>query len=170
MKRMIPFFIAIAALIAGSLATEPSKAAELPKATKAILNALKLPEEMLSDIDQELQVPSDWVDKANQEGQLVVSSSWDHPQFLKIVKPFQERYPKIKLDLLEGSFNTRVIKTLVSWKEGDPNTDILGEFGGAYQQLDSLGSLIPLTDLPNFATSVDIGRDPNGKWVGMQLR
>jgi iron(III) transport system substrate-binding protein len=87
-----------------------------------------------------------------------------------MVKPFQERYPKIKLDLLEGSFNTRVIKTLVSWKEGSATTDVLAAFGGAYAQLDELGALSDLTDIPGFQNPVELGRDPAGKWVGQHLR
>jgi len=172
MHRRIAFIAAVMAAIAVSSAGGSSiaVAAELPVSTKAILKELKLPESTLDDIDEELAVPADWIEKANKEGKVILSTSWDHPQFVKIAKPFQERYPKIKLDLLEGSFNTRVIKTLVSWKMGSPNTDILGEFGGAYGQLDELGALENIEDLPGFQSSVDIGRDPNGKWVGMQLR
>jgi iron(III) transport system substrate-binding protein len=171
MNRTIAFAAVMTAAIAASgAASSLAAAAELPAATKAILKEIKMPETMLDGIDEELAVPADWLEKANKEGKVIVSSSWDNPQFVKIVKPFQERYPKIKLELLEGSFNTRVIKTLVSWKLGSPNTDILGEFGGAYSQLDDLGALEDLTDLPGFQSSVDIGRDPNGKWVGMQLR
>lgn len=146
-------------------------AAELPKATQEILKEVKLGESILSGLDKELVVPGKWIAEAKAGKELVILSTWDNNQFRKLAAPFRERYPYINIKYSRSSYNARVVKTLIAWKEQRYLVDIVTGFGGGYFLLRDAGALENLSDIPNFQNNVPKGmKDPNGHWVGQRLR
>ena len=87
--------------------------APLPKATQEMLKKLKLDASILADIDKELQVPQDWLEKARKEGEVRVRGTSNVARSID-VRPFRERYPFIKLEIYGSSLSSRAVKTLVA--------------------------------------------------------
>ncbi|MFM2129407.1 MAG: hypothetical protein RL477_953 [Pseudomonadota bacterium] len=168
MNRII---LALAASSVLSLAAAAVTAAELPAATKAMLAKTKLPDSVLSGLDQELEVPAAWIEEAKARKKLVILSTWDDNQFRDMIAPFRERYPFINVSYSRSSYNQRVVRTLIAWKEGRHLTDLVTGFGGGYFLLRDAGALADMRDIPNFTRTVPANmRDPNGNWVGQRLR
>jgi iron(III) transport system substrate-binding protein len=162
---------AFAAVCAFTLATGPAAAAELPQATKDTLKRLKLKTSILKGLDEELKLPAGWAAKAKKEGKLTILSSWDQRQFTAMTRAFKARYPYITVRYSRASYNQRVLKTLIAFKEGRVLTDILTGFGGGYRLFKEVGALENLTDIPNFKRSLPKNmRDPAGFWLGQRLR
>ncbi len=162
-----------AAFAAGTtiIGTQVALAAELPKSTQAMLKELKLGESILSGLDKELVVPQKWIAEAKAGKNLLILSTWDNNQFRKMAGPFKERYPFIDIKYSRSSYNARVVKTLIAWKEKRYLADIVTGFGGGYFLMRDAGALEDLSDIPNFRNSVPTGmKDPNGRWVGQRLR
>lgn len=169
MKRTATISAALAMGIVCFVAA-PSGAADLPKPTKDILKELKLDESVLKGLDAELKVPTDWIEKARQEKDLIIVSSWDQKQFAKMTGAFKQRYPFVNLRYARSSYNARVVKTLIAYKEGRHIVDILTGFGGSYQLYKELNALADLRDIPNFQRLPEGTRDPEGRWLGQRLR
>jgi iron(III) transport system substrate-binding protein len=153
-----------------AMAAVPAGAAELPKSTRSILEELKLSESILSGLDRELAMPEGWVEKARQEGEVVIISSWDPRQFRDLVRPFQERFPFIKLNYSRASYNARVIKPLIAFKEGRYITDILTGYNNSYELFEEANALEDLSDIPNYKLLPEGMHDPKHKWLGQRLR
>jgi len=65
--------------------------ASLPKSTLDILKSLGLKASLLGDIDQELQVPKEWLDKAKKEGSLNIRGTPFTPSEVRVfLGPFRE--------------------------------------------------------------------------------
>lgn len=162
--------ILIGVVAAGALTASVMAADALPKSTQKMLSDLKIASTVMSGIDQELAVPTAWMDGAKKEGTVKILGSWDIGQFNAMVAPFKERYPAIKLDYSRGDFNARALRPLIALKEGRYVTDIITGFGGSthyYQQADALEDLRPL---PGFKNPLPGTGDPEGTWVGSRLR
>lgn len=155
-------------LLAPAMAAE---AAELPATTTAILNELKLPETILSGLDKELEIPAAWVDEAKARKKLIIHSTWDTNQFRKMMGPFKERYPFIDITYARSSYNQRVVRTLIAWKEKRYLTDVVTGFGGGYFLFRDANALEDMRDIPSFRNNVPANmRDDGGRWVGQRLR
>jgi iron(III) transport system substrate-binding protein len=171
MKRIISALTAITGFSIIGLSAAPLTAADLPKATQAILKELKLSETRLAGLDKELQIPAAWIADAKKKKKLIILSTWDQKQFRKMSGAFKERYPYINISYSRSSYNARVVKTLIAWKEQRYLADIVTGFGGGYFLFRDAGALEDLTDIPSFKNNVPDGmKDPHGKWVGQRLR
>ena len=90
-------------------------AAPLPKATQKMLKEYKLDPSALSDIDQELKVPKEWIEKAKKEGTLKVRGTPATARELRVLfAPFKERYPYINPEYFGANRQSRTIKTLMA--------------------------------------------------------
>ncbi len=161
--------VAAAAAMAGAF-IGTAAAADLTKSSQAMLKELKLPESILSGLDKELAIPANWIAKAKQEKKLIVLSTWDQNQFRKLVRPFKERYPFIDVSYARASYNQRVVKTLIAWKEKRYLADIITGFGGGYFLFRDAHALVDLRDMPGWNNVPDGMKDPKGMWVGQRLR
>ncbi|MDH3242786.1 MAG: extracellular solute-binding protein [Alphaproteobacteria bacterium] len=168
MKRRTP--VAIAVAFGLSALAGQAIGADLPKPTLDILKELKLDPSILKDLDEELKVPAVWIEKARKEKDLIIVSSWDQSQFAKMVGPFKLRYPFVNLRYARSSYNARVVKTLIAFKEGRHLVDILTGFGGGYYLYQDANALADLSDIPNFQRLPKGTKDPGGKWLGQRLR
>jgi iron(III) transport system substrate-binding protein len=171
MKRTISALAAIAGFGVLTMPVAPLAAADLPKSTQAILKQLQFSESRLSGLDKELQVPAKWINDAKKTKKLVILSTWDQRQFRKMSGPFKERYPFIKINYSRSSYNARVVKTLIAWKEKRYLADIVTGFGGGYFLFRDANALEDLSDIPSVKNNVPKDmKDPLGKWVGQRLR
>ena len=120
-------FVALSLIAAGlALMVECKQAfsaSPLPKATVEMLRQLKLSPSILSDIDKEVQVPADWIEKAKKEGQLIFHVPPTSGEVS--TASFEERYPFIKIEKQISSARDRAIKTLVAFKGGRVLGDVL---------------------------------------------
>jgi iron(III) transport system substrate-binding protein len=148
-----------------------ASAAELPKATQAILKALKLDPSILSGLDQELAVPQEWIDGAKKEGAIRIGATWDPPQYRKMTAAFVERYPFIEHEYSRGSRQDRTLKPLLALEtSGRVTTDLIGSIGATYAKFKAIDALVDMRDLPGWKNVPDGMKDPEGLWVGQRLR
>jgi iron(III) transport system substrate-binding protein len=138
-------------------------ASALPKSTVEMLQKLKLSPAILGDIDKELQVPADWIEKAKKEGKMVLLAP---PTSSEVsTASFEERYPFIKLETQTASTRDRAIKTLMAYKSGRVLGDVLESAGDAIVEFKKSNAMTDLRDIPAFANVVDGLKDPAGLWV-----
>lgn len=148
----------------------PGFSAELPKATQTMLKDLKLDASILKGLDKELKVPRSWIEKSKKEGTLrVISTGFEPKIFRKFTRPFIERYPWIKFSYTRSSYHARVVKTLISFKEGRVVTDIITNFTGSHADYKKAGLLVSLTDLLTFKNAAQ-WNDKDGMWAAQRLR
>lgn len=160
----------LAGFMAVAFAAGGAIAADLPKATQQVLKGLQLGPEILAGLDDELNVPADWLAGARKEAKLEVMGSMDPQQFEAVIRPFHERYPFIKATYNRGSFSNRAMSVLVAFRQGRVITDVMTGFGGSALQFKQAKAFESLLDVPNVAqiASLDM-RDPEGLWVGHQM-
>jgi ABC-type Fe3+ transport system substrate-binding protein len=130
---------------------------DLPKATQSVLAKLNQKPEILNGFDKELAVPSDWVEKARQNPTIKVSGSDDVPLYMQLIKPFQERYPFIKLQYDTGSSNERVIKPLIAYRTGRSIADVVFSMDGSSAEYAKGDVSANLADLPAYASALSAG-------------
>ena len=162
-----------ASLLAGAglgVPAQDAAAADLPKATKAIMKKTGLPAEVLAGLDAELKMPQKWIDGAKKEGQLIVGSTWDADQFDRMVAPFIERYPFVKFSYSRATRHDRVIKPLLAFKTGRVVTDVLSGVGAKFSSFKELGAILDLRQIPNWKNVPDGMKDKEGGWIGQRLR
>jgi hypothetical protein len=169
MKWTVPALFATAVCVSQITATD-TRAAEIPKPTLDILKELKLDKSILKGLDEEMKLPAGWIEKAKKEKDLIIISSWDQKQFVKMTAPFKVRYPFINVRYARASYNARVVKTLIAYKEGRYLTDILTGFGGGVSLYKDNDALADLSDIPNFQKLKKDNRDPESRWLGQRLR
>ena len=173
--RLVPLTAAILtaafwALALWLLITLPAaRAADLPAATKDILKDLKLDASVLKDIDRALDLPKAILDRARKEGTVKVGSSIDAKRFLEMVKPFQERYPFIKINYSRGNRFTRVIQPLIGLQAGRVTTDVIAALGNQYDTLKKTGTLADLRGLPAYRGLDPAMKSPDGLWAGQGM-
>ncbi len=163
----------LAAFAAGSLAFglmgTPAVGAELPKSTQEMLKNLKLDASILKDLDKALAVPKSMVDAANKEGQVRIGATHDPKQFRDFARPFNERYPGIKIKYARANRYDRVIKPLIALKIGKVLVDVIMAFGGNTYHFEKLNALINLTDLPVYKLVPDFMKSPSGNFIGQRV-
>ena len=151
------------------LAAVPARPAELPKATKEILQKTHLDPGILAGLDAELAMPAGWLDAARKEGELRIVASWDPRQFREMAAPFRERWPFVKIAYTRGSVFDRGVKVLAAYAQGRSLADIIASSSGTWQDFQDAGALVDLRILPNFALLPDENKEPNGLWVGQKI-
>ena len=107
-KRLDNLMIVLCFLVLVLLLPHHGFSAPLPKSTQEMLKKLKLDPSILSGIDQELQVPQEWLEKAKKEGKVKMLSSGRPLNIKSLFAPFKERYPFIDV---EFSFASRRART-----------------------------------------------------------
>jgi iron(III) transport system substrate-binding protein len=166
MKKLTTILTGMA--LAGAFAL-PALAAELPAETKAILKSLKVGEDVLAGMDEELKVPADWLAKAKAEGAVNIIGSWDPEQFRVLAGPFRARYPDIKLSYVRGGLHDRGIKQVLAYKQGRFISDVIVSLGGEWVNLRELNGLEDLRVLPNYKRLDPMMREAEGNWVGQKI-
>jgi iron(III) transport system substrate-binding protein len=163
-KRLIPLSL-IAAGLALMVNCKPAfSASPLPRATVEMLRELRLSGSILGDMERELQVPADWIEKAKKEGRLIFLVPPTSGQVS--TAPFEERYPFIKIEKQISSARDRAIKTLVAFKGGRMPGDVLESAGDAIVEFKKSNAMSDLRDLPTWGSVLDGLKDPDGLWVG----
>ena len=144
-----------------------SHGAPLPKATQDMLKEYRLEPGVLSGLDQVLNVPKEWLEKAKQEKKLRVRGSPATAKDLRVLfAPFKERYPFVEIDYFGSNRQGRTIRTLMAYKTGRVLADVVMSVGTFVSEFDKAGGLDDLRVLPAFNHVPDGLRDPGGKWVG----
>jgi iron(III) transport system substrate-binding protein len=165
--------LVIAGLLAGAglgVSVQGAAAADLPKATQAIMKKTGLPAEVLAGLDAELKMPQKWIDGARKEGQLIIGGTWDADQFEKLAAPFRERYPFVTFKYSRATRHDRVIKPLLAFKSGRVVTDVLSGVGAKFTSFKELGAILDLRQIPNWKNVPDGMKDKEGGWIGQRLR
>jgi iron(III) transport system substrate-binding protein len=146
-----------------------AQADTLPKSTIAMLDSLKIEQEILAGTDEEMKVPDAWIAGAKKESKLRLIGSRDAKQFTEMVKPFRERYPFIEMDYSRTSYGNRVIGILTAFKQGRVTSDVITGLGGSVAQFKEINALENLSDIPNVSKAPANMRDEEGFWVGHQV-
>jgi iron(III) transport system substrate-binding protein len=157
-------------LLAGLLAPLAGGAAPLPDSTRAMLKTLKLDETILAGLDQELAVPRDWVEAARHEGTVRLTGSWQPRRFNEMVKPFNDRYPFIKIAYTAGSYNVRAVRPLIAFQEGRYIADMVTGVGSAVSRYEAADALDDISDMPAAAAVPQDMKGKDGRWIGIRLR
>ena len=164
------FWVVVLAGGAAVCAATPAVSADLPKATQEILKKLELKPEILAGLEEELQIPQEWLDGARKEGVVRIVATWDPKQFATLNMPFRERFPGIKVEYARAGFTARAVRTLIAYKEGRYTTDIVTGFGGSEQHFEEAGALEDLRQIPGLKNPLPGTGDANGTWVGTRIR
>ena len=143
---------------------------DLPKATQALLNKLNQKPAVLDGLNSELAVPSDWIEKARRSPTVKVSGSDDVPLYAQLIKPFQERYPFIKIQYDTGSANERVIKPLVAYRTGRFISDVVFSMDGTAPEYAKDDISANLMDLPAYQSALSAGGMRSGLKVAFRAR
>ncbi len=162
--------IAVSGITLGAMLAFAAQAAELPKATKDMLTELKLDASILKGLDQELKVPASWIAAAKKEKPLRYYGNFSHAEWPVFYKPFQARYPSIKISHSRTSRVGRVEKSLIAFKQGRVFADIIAAIGPGIKPFREAGALTDLRDIPNFTLAHPDMRDKDGLWVGEKLK
>ncbi len=156
----------VSALTAWALS---ASAADLPAATRKMLAELKTDASALGNLDKELAVPKSWVDAAAKEGAVKIAGTWQAPNFARMIAPFRERYPGVRIDYIQASRYDRVIKPLMALSANRVISDVISGLGGHYEEFRKLDALASLKDLPTFGLLDADLKDPDGMWIGQRV-
>jgi len=166
-SRLCGLFI-VGLLLALAAAPRYAFSASLPQASQELLKKFKLDPSVLRDIDKELQVPQDWMEKAKKEGKVRWRSTPAEPADLKILLgPFKERYPFIDIEFSGTNQEDRSVKTLIAYKAGRLLTDVISSFAGFFDQYKEANALEDIRDIPNVKRLPDYAKDAGGLWTGI---
>jgi len=168
MRNLICSFAA--AVSFGAALVSGSQAAELPKSTQDMLAKLKMDAGILKDLDQELNVPASWIERAKKEPPVVFYGGFLPANLPALLKSFKARYPFIKFNYSRSTRTGRVDKPLIAFKEGRVVADIIDALGGAIEPYRKAGALVDLRDLPNFKNTHPDMRAKDGLWVGEKVK
>lgn len=144
-------------------------AADLPKATQKALKDLKLDASILDGLDAELDVPKAWLDGAAKEDEVIILGTWDNKQFPKMVGPFKERYPFVKLNYHRAGTSARGMKVVIALKEGRVVADVLTSIADAYVEYEKIKAFADLRALPGFKNLSSEFVAADGSWVTHKL-
>jgi iron(III) transport system substrate-binding protein len=160
--------VAAAVAVGGGWATAAT-AADLPKASMEMLKTAKLEASALSGIEKELAVPQAWIDGSKKEDTLKFRFNMSPGNYKKVVAPFLERYPWVKIEYTRGVGAGRAVKPLAAFKTGRYVADIVGAFGSSMQSYMDSNALEKIDNLPAWSKIADDRKDKNGFWAGYQL-
>lgn len=146
------------------------RAAELPPSTKAMLAKLKLSNDVLKGLDDELKVPAAWIEGAKKEGKVTYFGTFGLNEWPEYIAPFKARYPFITVDHQRTSRLGRVDKPLIAYKEGRVVADIIAAIAGQMKAYREADALMDLSELPNFRLAEEDLRAKDGRWVGEKVK
>jgi len=84
--------------------------------------------------------------------------------------PFKERYPFVEVDYSRASYEDRVIKTVVAFRQRRYVTNVITGVGGSVDMFKEADALEDLRGVPNWQNNPEWTKDGGGLWVGMHLR
>jgi len=167
LRRLFPpaiVWFGVLALLAPRLLAGP-----LPKSTQEMFKKEKLDPSLLGDIDAELKLPEGWLEKAEKEGTVRVTSTYKDSEAEVLFAPFKERYPNIRLDYYYRSTQaSRSTKTLIAFRSGRVLTDIVTGIGSNYHKFKELGALENLHGIPNLKNLPAVALDPGYLMAGKE--
>jgi iron(III) transport system substrate-binding protein len=164
--RCAAFASAWIAVLAPTLAA----AAELPQSTREVLTKLSLDESVLAGLDKELAVPREWTERARQQGTLRLTGSWEPRRFDIFVRPFNERYPFVKIIYTSGSYDVRALRPLIAFEQGRYIADIVSGIGSAVSRYVAAGAFDDVRVLPAGVAVADAMKGADGSWIGIRMR
>ncbi len=142
---------AAAATLALAVGAGAPASGETPASALALAKEYKISPQAMAKWEDEQKVPTAWIADAKKTGQLRVSGTNRARDFERLIAPFRERYPFIKVEYSQGSRNTRVIKPLIAYREGRVITDVVDSLNTGLALYQKAQALADLTDLPNRA-------------------
>ena len=162
----------IGATLAGALVAlgNPLAAAELPKATMALLAKLNLRPSILSGLDNELKVPAAWIAGAKKEGQVKIVSTFTQRNFVTLAAPFRARYPFIKIIYARRTFQGRTTRVILAYKANNYIADVVTAFSSAYTLYKKAGMLADMRNLPGFNNLEAELRGKDGTWAAHRMQ
>ncbi|MDH3239108.1 MAG: extracellular solute-binding protein [Alphaproteobacteria bacterium] len=166
----LPCILAGAAAFALAVGAVGQASAETPASGLKLAKEFKVSAEAMAKWEDEHKVPAAWIAGAKKTGQLRVSGTNRPRDFNRLVAPFSERYPFLKIDYTRGSRNTRVIKPIIAYREGRIITDVVDGLNTGLALFQKAGALTNLSDLPNRANipaKFAVGDKP---WILARLR
>jgi iron(III) transport system substrate-binding protein len=146
-----------------------ASAADLPAATQAALKQVKLDPSIMAGLDDELNIPKEWLDKAKAEGAAKVLGTWDPQEFQKMEPVFRARYPGVKINYARSSRYDRAITTLMAMQDGRYVADVIVSFNRSYSEFVKANALMDLRELPAFQGLAPGMRSEDGLWVGSKI-
>ncbi|NIO09107.1 MAG: extracellular solute-binding protein [Deltaproteobacteria bacterium] len=159
----VAIFLGLSLWFAQSAVSEP-----LPKSTQKMLKEYKLNPSVLADLDKQLNVPKEWIEKAKQEKKLKVRGSPATSKELRaLFTPFNERYSFIEVDYTGANRQGRTIKTLMAYRTGRYLADMVLSTGVFVKDFQNSGGIENLSDLPAFKDVPNQLKDQNGMYVGI---
>ena len=136
-----------------------------------MLKDLKLDTKILAGLDKELQVPEKWTEGAKKEGALTIYATLSNKNFTKLIAPFKERYPYIKVKYSRARTSQRRInRPLIAFKEGRYVTDIIAGLSGNVFLFKEANAFEDLRDIPNYKNAPEGLHHPDGIAVSVRLR
>lgn len=169
MLKNLAIIATVTALTLG-LRLTPATASDLPAITKEMLAKLGLAESFMNGLDDELKVPSAWIDGAKKEQMVRITGSWDADQFRVLSQPFNERYPYIKINYTRGDLTVRAVRPLIALKEKRIIADVITGLGDFVNNFMAIDGFEKTTDFPAY-DSVDANyKQKDGLWIGAKLR
>ncbi len=115
-------------------------------------------------------MPADWIEKAKQSPTVKMTGPDEVALYTKLIKPFQERYPFIKIQYDTGSANDRVVKPLVAYRTGRYIDDVVFSMNASTTDYAKDDVSANLKDLPTYNSSLDGANPPDGFTVGFRAR
>ncbi len=161
---------ALVALVAVVAVASPIARADTPPSAKKLIADLKLGPEVTKGWEDEQVVPQTWIDGAKKEGKLKINGSWEPNAFQRMIKPFNERYPFIKINYSRGSNVTRVQGALIAFGEGRYIADVVTGIDSQLNQFRELNALADLGQMPNIKNIPERMRSANNNWASVRLR
>jgi iron(III) transport system substrate-binding protein len=128
----------------------PAQADELPPTTRAFLDRIGQQPSLLKDIEAALAVSPALIEAARKEQGIRIGGTWDAKQFREIAKPFEERYPFVKLTYLRGSRFQRTVRPLIALQEGRVTVDVLSSLSSQVLNYRDADALASLSELPAY--------------------
>lgn len=144
--------------------------ADTPPSAKKLIADLKLGPEVTKGWEDEQVIPQAWIDGAKKEGKLKINGSWEPNAFARMIKPFNERYPYIKINFTRGSNVTRVQGALIAFGEGRYIADVVTGIDSQLNQFRELNALADLSDMPNLKNIPERMRSANNRWASVRIR
>ena len=172
-NRKIPSrIILMGAVAAFVLAAGPVTDAfgETPAAALKLAKKYNISPKLMAGWEAEHKVPNAWIAGAKKSGNLRISGSSRHRDFKRLMAPFLERYPFIKINYTRGSRSNRVLKPLIAFRGGRYITDIITGMNTGIDKFKAADALTDLSDLPNRANVPTEFGGNSTKWIGARLR
>ncbi len=153
-------------LVLSGLLVQEAFSAQLTRSADEMLKKLKLPPSILANVEKELQVPPEWLEKAKSEGPVRFLSTLEPKETKILFGVFSERYPTIQLTSTEASREDRTVKTLVAYKSGRILADVIEGVGGTFYMFKEAKALEDLRSIPTVKALPAGTKDPDGLWAG----